>query len=299
MSAAPINDSLIKLLQTLRGRSVTVLLNRGNRGDGLIHLGGRQLFSNIGLNVHEVREDALDGTLEGDVLLVYGAGAFARGTQTLPRVLPAVASRFNQVVVLPSSFDLEVPAVKRFVLSWGPRYTVFCRELVSLDAVRSAGGAPEALLLGHDLAFHANLSEWAGRPHGGETGVFRTDLEATFGALPAGLEVNDASHGSDRDVSKLLDHVSRFSVVHTDRCHAAIAGALMGRDVRFYRNNYFKNQAIYEQSLARYPRVKFIRTSGFSVRQFFRVTYWARVRPIEMRVRSAIFRQNPAKKRAA
>ena len=41
------------------------------------------------------------------------------------------------------------------------------------------------------------------------------------------------------------------------------------------------------------PRVKFVTTSGFSVRQFCRVTYWGRVRPIEMRVRSVIFRQRP------
>jgi hypothetical protein len=294
MSPTKINNNLITTLAAFAGREITVILNRGNRGDGVIHMGGRQLFANLGLKVREVQERDAPECAGGDVLLVYGAGAMARGTHTLARLVPRLASRFRQIVMLPASYDLEARPVRRFAMSWGPKYTVYCRELVSLDSLRVAGTKPRALLLGHDMAFHADLSEWASRPNKGKIGIFRADNEASFSALPRGLEMHDASYGSNFEPEKLLDFVARYSVIHTDRCHAAITGTMMGREVYFYRNNYFKNQAIYDQSLAQHPNIRFVRTSGFSIRQFIRATYWGRVRPLEMKVRSGMFGSGPA-----
>jgi exopolysaccharide biosynthesis predicted pyruvyltransferase EpsI len=291
LNPTKINDNLIKTLLEFSNREVTALLNRGNRGDGVIHMGGRQLFAQLGLKVREVREQDAESCSGGDVLLVFGGGAFGRGTHTLARLIPKLTSRYRQVVLLPASFDLGAGAVRRFAQSWGPTYTVCCRELVSFDSVRKIGARPRALLLAHDLAFHADMAPWASRPHTGMIGIFRRDNEASFSALPTGLQNHDASHGTDLEPEKLLDYVANFSVVHTDRCHAAITAAMMGREVHFYRNNYFKNEAIYDQSLSHYPNIKFVRTSKFSIRQFIRATYWSRVRPLEMKVRSGIFGQ--------
>ena len=79
----------------------------------------------------------------------------------------------------------------------------------------------------------------------------------------------------------------------TDRCHGAITAAMMGRNVVFYRNSYFKNQAIYDHSLAGMPHVRFIKRTPFSLAQFFRVTYWSRMRPVEMKFRR-LFQGRPA-----
>lgn len=291
MQREKFNDNLVRALSKFTGRDITALFNRGNRGDGVIHMGGRQLFSELGLKVREVREQESERLGEGDVLFVFGGGAFGKGTHSLAHLLPKVVSRFGQVIMLPASFDLNEGIVNRFVRSWGPKYTVFCRELISFDSVRAAGARPTGLFLAHDLAFHADLSGWAARPHSGTIGIFRRDNEASFSALPKGLEIHDASYGSDREPEKLLDFVARYSIIHTDRCHAAITGTMMGREVHFYRNNYFKNQAIYEQSLSRYPNINFVTSSRFSVRQFIRATYWGRLRPLEMKFRSGILRQ--------
>lgn len=280
------NGALAQLLTEYRGRDVVVLLNRGNRGDGVIHMGGRKLFDLVGLTYREFHETEDLSHMQGDVLLIHGAGAMSRGTHSLPRLMKVVAPRFADIVILPSSFDLSEPSVREFAATWDEKYNVFCRELVSFDQLRQAGATPKVLLLGHDLAFHADLKSWAAKPAQGRAGIFRQDKEATYGRLPRDLDVlEDASYGTDREPERLLDFVARFEEIHTDRCHAAITGAMMGRTIVFYRNNYFKNQAIYHHSLAGMPHVRFVKRTPFSLAQYFRVMYWARVRPVEMKFR--------------
>ncbi len=287
------NGALAQLLAEYRGREIVALLNRGNRGDGVIHLGGRQFFSSIGLAPREFHETDDLSQMRGDVLLVYGAGAMSRGTHSLPRRLRTIAPRFSEIVFLPSSFDVTEPAVRSFVQTWDRKYSVFCRELVSFDALRKVGAKPKVLLLGHDLAFHLDVSEWASRPAAGRAGLFRHDNEAAYGRLPHDLDViEDASHGSDAEPEKLLDFVARFAEIHTDRCHGAITAAMMGRKVTFYRNNYFKNRAIYDHSLAAMPQVRFVNHTPFSFAQFTRAIYWSRMRPVEMKVRR-VFQGKP------
>ena len=291
------NGALSELLSGLRGRDLTVLVNRGNRGDGVIHLGGRRLLGGLGLAWREVGETADLSDLQGDVLLVYGAGALSRGTHSLARKLESVAPRFGRVVIFPSSFDLAEPRVRALARSWDGRYFVFCRELRSFDALRLAPGVrPGLLMLGHDLAFHADLGAWAARAPAGKAGLFRLDNEASFGRRPRDFVVDeDASRGSEREPEPLLDYVARFAEIHTDRCHGAITAAMMGRRVVFYRTNYFKNQAIYEHSLAPLSHVRFVAEMPFSFRQFGRAIYWARVRPLEMKVRRLLQGRRPEK----
>lgn len=289
MSFGPnMNGALARILTDFREQEVVALLNRGNRGDGLIHTGGRRLLVGTGVTAREVHEtDDLRG-VKGDVLLVYGAGAMSRGTHTLPRLVTSIAPRFNQIVILPASFDLTEPAVRAFARTWDKKYVVFCRELVSFDALRREGVTPKVILLGHDLAFHADVASWAARPGEGRAGLFRLDNEAAYGRLPTNFDVcEDASRGSDREPEALLDFVSRFAELHTDRCHGAISAAMMGRKVVFYRNSYFKNRAIYDHSLAGLPQVRFVEHTPFSFRQFRRALYWGRVRPVEMKIRRA------------
>ncbi len=288
------NGALAQLLTDLRGREIVALLNRGNRGDGVIHMGGRRLLSSLGVACREFHETDDLGRMNGDVLLIYGAGALSRGTHSLPRLLMSMAPRFSEIVILPSSFDLNEPRVRDFAETWNQKFTVFCRELVSFDMLRQAGVKPKALLIGHDLAFHADLSPWTARPASGRAGVFRQDNEAAYGRLPRNMDViEDASYGRDTEPERLLDFVARFSEIHTDRTHGAITAAMMGRKVFFYRNNYFKNEAIYHHSLAAMPHVRFIKRTPFSMRQFTRALYWGRVRRVEMKVRR-LFGGRPA-----
>lgn len=96
---------------------------------------------------------------------------------------------------------------------------------------------------------------------------FRTDGEKTDIAIPAsnidlsdvfefGVETKDVAYLSTREV---LAFLGQFKTIHTNRLHMAISGALLGLDVRFYANNYYKCRAVYEQSLKdKFPNVRWI-----------------------------------------
>ncbi len=288
-------EPLLEILTAQRGRKIALLLNLGNRGDGVIHMGGRRLLSSLGLTWQEIRETEAPAKIDAEVLLVFGGGAFCRGTHTLPDLIEAYAPQVRQVVILPASFELESPRVRRFVQTWDAKYTVFCREKMSYGQLTRAGLKPKHIYLSHDLAFWNDLQPWALMSHADTVGIFRRDREAVFDRRPLHLPGMDISRGPDTQPERLLDYVARYSVVHTDRTHAAITAAMMGREVWLYRNAYFKNQAIYEHSLAHLGNVRFIGKQPLSLRQLAEVAFTRYVRRnayvLRQRLRSLLARR--------
>ena len=261
------NSELVALLKSLRGRRVVALMNKGNRGDGFIHEGGRHLFTQAGLSWQEIWDSG--ASVSGDALLVFGNGAFCRQWDSMAVKTEALAGAFERIVILPSSFDLTAASVRRFVMSMDCRFTLFCRECRSYDALRKVRPDLAAnLFLGSDLAFHFDLTPWKSLPAAGKIAIFREDHESACGRLPRGLPAIDASRGPPGEFALLLETVARHSEIMTDRCHAAIAGALMGRKVLFYAGAYFKNRAIFEHSLQGFPNVGFVSMPSFSVGRF-------------------------------
>lgn len=258
---------LAQVLAAVRGKRVVLLRNRGNRGDGVIHMGARRLLSAVGLDYVDIHQPEAPNTIDAEVLLVVAGGAFCRTTHSIVSVIERYAPTVTQVIILPASFDVSCGEVRRFARSWDQRFTVFCRERRSFEALRALPVRAESLLLSHDLAFCADLQPWAERPATGSVAIVRRDREAVFDRRPLDMGGRDISRGSDAEAEILLDYVARFAVVHTDRTHAAITAAMMGRDVWLYRNAYFKNQAIFEHSLSRMPNVRFVGKQAFSLRQ--------------------------------
>ena len=95
--------------------------------------------------------------------------------------------------------------------------------------------------------------------------AFRTDVEALRTSLPANNV--DLSRLFSIDTypprySHLTSHaflatLRRVNSVSTDRLHVCIAAALLGKEVSFHANKYFKNRAVYETSLAgHFPNVR-------------------------------------------
>jgi exopolysaccharide biosynthesis predicted pyruvyltransferase EpsI len=97
--------------------------------------------------------------------------------------------------------------------------------------------------------------------------AFRIDGEKTAIAIPednvdVSVFINfDSSMSSEVLVTKtVLNFVSflnQFKVINTNRLHVCIAGALLGKEVNFYGNSYWKNKSVFDFSVSkRFPNVK-------------------------------------------
>ncbi|MBL8225893.1 MAG: polysaccharide pyruvyl transferase family protein [Chromatiales bacterium] len=107
------------------------------------------------------------------------------------------------------------------------------------------------------------------------TGVlncFRIDAERTDAPLPErNVDVSDlVSFGTDTEAltalgaAVFLDYIGRFRIVRTNRLHVAIAAAVLGLEVEFFSNNYYKNRAIYEMSIVgRFPKVRWVGSGDY------------------------------------
>ncbi len=85
----------------------------------------------------------------------------------------------------------------------------------------------------------------------------RTDGEATEETRP--LHNVDVSKLFDRECNGFSDYkktteevfsfLSLFDTVATNRLHVCIPAALLGKEVVFYKNNYFKNEEVFKNSI--------------------------------------------------
>lgn len=103
-----------------------------------------------------------------------------------------------------------------------------------------------------------------GMAHTGILQAFRSDAERSPHDIPNdNCDVSDvANHGTysaaavSSSAIHLLELVNRCRQLRTNRLHVAIAGALLDKEVWFYPNSYFKNQAVYQFSMqSQFPHV--------------------------------------------
>lgn len=86
---------------------------------------------------------------------------------------------------------------------------------------------------------------------------FREDVEKALKETPVGnVDLSQMyEYGTRNDgitlytTIRLMKYINRFNKVRTDRLHICIASALLGKEVEFYPNSYFKCRAVYEYSL--------------------------------------------------
>ncbi len=241
-------------LERYAGREVHVLLNSGNAGDGLIHLGGRMLFRKLGITV---REFLYPADVRGETLLIHGCGAF--GGVSTRRVYESrhYFDRFRELIILPSSFDTGRPEVREFLAGLPSHVTVYCREKISHALVLEVMAHPDNLQLDQDLALHCDFRRFASHRGKGTLVSFRTDTETAQEVLPA-TNIDVSRFGDKHDPWPLLYTVSRFAEVHTDRLHVGIVAAMTGRKTFLFDNSYHKIRAVYEHSLSNMEHVRYM-----------------------------------------
>jgi GT2 family glycosyltransferase len=200
---------------------LTFVRGQGNLGDELIWAGTRRL-----LEGHVYREILVDdlASARGETVLLSGGGAWCREYHELmPRVLAIAELRFERVIVLPSSFDVEEDRVRDALRR--TRATVFAREETSFRRIAPLCRAR----LAPDCAFLNDLSGYRAAGSG-TLNAFRTDRQRSLAKPPDG---NDDISVTLPDLETWLATIERHASVRTDRAHVMIAAALMGKEVEY------------------------------------------------------------------
>jgi len=210
---------------------VTFLRGFGNIGDELIWAGARQLLR--GVHYREASVELLD-EVGGELGLLTGSGAWCSTYPRMAELLPAVEQRFDRVIVLPSTYEVAVPAVRSALEQTGA--TVFARELVSYEAIKGRCDAR----LAHDTAFYFDFEPYR-RPGRGTLRAFRIDQEAEDRDPPPG---NDDVSATCDSLDHWLWRIAGHERVLTDRAHTMIAAALLGKAVRYRSSVYYKVPAL-------------------------------------------------------
>ena len=212
----------------------------GNRGDELIYAGTRQLLARRFYKEVSVRDL---GGVSGHTALVAGCGGWCGPYHDMVKHLPAIESKFERVIIMPSSFDVSVPSVRSTLAT--TKALVFARERKSFDDIRRLCDAKIA----YDCAFFFDYRPYL--RHGeGCLVSYRTDEESVLRVIP------ESNHDISKSCSSLdewLWTIARHAAVKTDRAHVMIAAVLLGKVVDYWTSSYHKVPSIADYALKSFP----------------------------------------------
>jgi GT2 family glycosyltransferase len=231
------------LLGAIGEHSELVLVRgREDMGEELALAGARALLGERRHHVIGVKE--LCGT-SGHTALICGSGGFCHHDQGLmPHVLAVAEMRFKRVILLPSSFDTSVDAVREALEH--TQAVIFARESESHRLIQPLCDAH----LAHDTSFFVDYATYR-QTGSGILHAFRAD------PAPSGEHPIPPAHDDILSTASTpegwLGTISRHALVQTDRAHVMIAAALLGKEVEFDSSNDFQVQAIADYALSSFP----------------------------------------------
>jgi exopolysaccharide biosynthesis predicted pyruvyltransferase EpsI len=290
-----IYEYLIDLQRTMGNHPVAYCPNPGNAGDALIAQATFQAFRACGIRYRLV--DRLRFVPQGEVVFFGGGGNLCSYYGDARQFIQRVHRSAGKLVLLPHTIERNedllgelgpnVDLICREEVSYrhvqhhAKAANVLLADdmafVLQLDELfqaplrrpwhRSPLIAKPGLSRRKGRALLAYLRTRALAFSTGQLAAFRVDREATALALPRyNYDISAAfTYGVDNEYAVLVATIHLLRLVRacnrlqTNRLHVAIAGALLGREVRFYANSYYKNRAVYEFSMqARFPNVTFV-----------------------------------------
>ena len=256
--------------------------NKGNGGDSFITEGTYQFVEDLGLPWR--MQTLLDPVPEGSHIILGGGGNLVAPYPNYRDFLTQNMHRWASLVLLPHT----IRAYPEILGALNDTCDIYCRESPSLDYCKEhlTGGA--RLHECHDMAFYwqpertkaevsgAVLANLTNRTYliraakflvrdrlatrlirDGKLLALREDVESAGVLVPEhSVDVSQifSTEGVTRKyaasatwaMSRLLD---KADVVETDRLHAAVMSALLGKKVFMRDNSYGKNRSIWEYSM--------------------------------------------------
>lgn len=281
-------------LEALPKETIYFKPNPGNGGDALIAFGAHLLFkkNNISYKIVDENED-----LSGKIVMYGGGGNFIEGkyhdcADFIQRyhqqakkfiLLPHTIFGYSSVLQnLGKNVDIicrekeSYDHVSKF-LNIGNVYLM--DDLAFSINVKESfpdlkGSRVLALLMPlkrvvKELLYRTSSLKQMMPNNSKEFNCFRIDEEQTDIEIPQdnidlpGKLILDWQMKDEKRVelmtSIIFKYLSSFERIRTNRLHMCIAGALLGKEVHFYNNSYWKNHSIYLHSIKdRFPTVKWM-----------------------------------------
>ncbi|RTY54524.1 hypothetical protein EKL29_20030 [Pantoea sp. YU22] len=258
-------ESLLKFYHSKH--NLVYKANPGNAGDGVIASATYDFFKQHGLNYEQYRvSNHYDPNKD---VLIFGGGGnlieglYAEGMEFISRN----QEKFSKIVIMPSTIKGYEEFFKRGV----NKFLVFCRENISYEYILSLGYiAGESVFLADDMAFYLDLPSYLSYvdPFKGVANCYRTDSESLTKSYKENNHDISLTWNGDywdneylaRNSSRcMINFLEEYDTINTDRLHVAILGSLLGKEVNFFPNSYYKNESVYKYSLLnRYPKTVFL-----------------------------------------
>lgn len=241
---------LNKYLSKYKHTNVDFFRFPGNYGDSLIWHGTKKLLS--ALNILERFVD-INSPKYNDVLFIDGGGNLVDYYSDIRDFLVKKPALYSEIVILPHTIFGEKQI--KVLNNLSSKLTVFCREKTSAKLLED-GLTHGKVYLWHDCAFY---NEFIKMPEGsGILNVFRSDTESILDKKPE-LNIDLSYNGyATKPLNELIKVLQKYEQVNTDRLHIAIGATLLGKKVKLFPNSYYKNKAVFEYSLKRFPNISFV-----------------------------------------
>ncbi|GGI81241.1 polysaccharide pyruvyl transferase family protein [Shewanella gelidii] len=223
----------------------------------------------------------------GKVVVLGGGGAFTSHYTYSNRLVRELMHKVEHLVLLPCTIEGNAETLREMP----ENVTLFCREQVSYDYVKSQN-EQVTVYLHHDMVLGLDVQRLIEEPaklssmrkklkayrnlkrvtsviqqHGHQClSALRLDKEKTARTIPKGnLDMStlfslgtQTKEDNIYSAQQFLTQLNRFERVITNRLHVCIASTLLGKQVEFLGNSYFKNKAVYDLSLRQYNNVAYV-----------------------------------------
>lgn len=241
---------LKQFLKSYRNKSVDFFRFPGNYGDSLIWHGTKNLLKL--LNITEKYID-ISSPMYNSTLLIDGGGNFVNYYSDVRNFLLEKSSLYDEIIILPHTvFGKDQVKILNNISS---KLTVFCREKISANFLNNKIDKGNVYVW-HDCAFYNKLPCI---PMGiGSLNAFRLDKESKLQTLPDLNKDISLKGYATKPLDEFIAIISPYQQINTDRLHVAICATLLGKQVKFYSNSYYKNKAVFDYSLKKYSNIEFI-----------------------------------------
>jgi len=248
-------------IETLRNTEIIFIPNPGNAGDILIAHGALKFFNDLGIKFSFGRFNQVFFNKH----LIYGGGGNLVGTYVDCKSFLQNNHTQNIITLLPATITQEDFLISQL----GEKITIFCRDLISYAYVKKFFKYHNNLHTSPDMALYLEKQNYT-KTRQGLGILFRTDSERnlkTESFSPENCDITielikyltRINPEQIKNISEsLLQFVSKFELVKTDKLHVAIACHLTETPCELYPNSYYKNEAVYNFSLKNSPYIKFI-----------------------------------------